>query len=77
MASNAEIEERWINAWSDLFELTRGRRDVPCQLPDYSVVTIEACQAWLQEKAYEGQLLEVNEGWVDGRQGVVARLLGQ
>jgi hypothetical protein len=77
MASNTELEERWINAWNDLFELTRGRREVPCQLPDDSVVTIETCQAWLQEKAYEGHLIEVADGWVQGKRGVVARILVQ
>ena len=75
MVSNADIEQRWIDAWNDLLDLVRGRGNVPCQLPDGSVVTVDGCKAWLQERAYEGQRVGVKSGWVEGRQAVIAEIL--
>jgi hypothetical protein len=74
MGSNADTEQRWIDVWNDLLDLVRGRGDMPCQLPDGSVVTVEGCKAWLQEQAYEGHLIGVKSGWVEGRQAVIAEM---
>jgi hypothetical protein len=72
MASNAEIETRWIDAWSDLYEIVRDRAwCTSCLLPDGSVVDFEQCKGWLQDSAYEGYHVEVKQGWVNGRPGVV------
>lgn len=72
MASNSELEERWIAAWNDLADLVGVRWDVPCVLPDGAVVSVEDCKGWLQRSAYEGWKIEVKEGWVLGKRGVVA-----
>lgn len=72
MATNAEIEMRWVNAWNDLFDLAQDRPNIKCQLPDYSVVDVEACKAWLQEMVYAGHLVQVDGGWIEGRPGILA-----
>jgi hypothetical protein len=71
MTTNTELEERWIGAWNDLFEVVGERWKVSCLLPDGFVVDIETCQGWLQDSAYEGYCLKVEEGWVKGERGVV------
>jgi hypothetical protein len=71
MATNAEIEMRWIDAWSDVYDIVGKRWDVKCQLPDFSIVDVQSCLAWLQDSAYEGYLLTVTEGWIEGRRGVI------
>ncbi|MBE9014529.1 hypothetical protein IQ250_30515 [Pseudanabaenaceae cyanobacterium LEGE 13415] len=72
MATNAEIEERWIEAWNDLFDIVEERWRVSCLLPDGSIVDTETCKGWLQESAYQGYCLKVEEGWVNGERGIVA-----
>ena len=71
MTTNTEIEERWISAWNDLFDIARERRQVNCLLPDGSVVDIDTCQGWLQESAYQDYCLKVEAGWVKGEGGIV------
>lgn len=71
MTTNTEIEERWIDAWNDLFDIVGERWQVNCLLPDGSVVDIDICQGWLQDSAYEDYCLKVEEGWVEGKHGVV------
>jgi hypothetical protein len=74
MASNSDIEMRWIDAWNDLFDLVRveERWHVNCLLPDGAVVDFERCQEWLQESACQGYYLNVEAGWVNGKRGVIA-----
>jgi hypothetical protein len=70
MATNTEIEECWIDAWNELYDIIGEKQQVNCLLPDGSVVDLEACQGWLQESAYQGYRLKVETGWVLGRYGV-------
>ena len=51
---NSETEMRWVDAWNELYDIVRDRYDVPCELPDWSVVDVEACRGWLQESTYAG-----------------------
>ena len=71
MASNADIEMRWVDAWSDLYEIIGDRGDIPCQLPDWSVVDSEECRGYLQDSVYEGYLVRVEAGWVGHRRGAI------
>jgi len=71
MASNADMEMRWVEAWNDLLKIVGDTRDMPCQLPDWSVIDVEACKGWLQDSVYEGYLVKVEAGWIGHRQGVV------
>jgi hypothetical protein len=71
MSTNIQLEERWIEAWNALFDIVRERWQVNCLLPDGSVVDIETCKGWLQESAYQGYCLKVEEGWINGKRGVV------
>jgi hypothetical protein len=72
MANNAEIEMRWVSAWDELFALIQDRTDIKCQLPDFSVVNVEQCRAWLQEMVYAGYFVRVEKGWIQGRPGIIA-----
>ncbi len=69
--SNLEMEMCWIDAWSDLLELVGTRRNVKCLLPNGRIVSTAACQGWLQESAYKGYQLQVVEGWVRGKRGII------
>jgi hypothetical protein len=71
MTTNIKLEERWIEAWNDLFDLVGERWQVSCLLPDGSVVDTETCKGWLQESAYQDYYLKVEEGWVRGKLGIV------
>jgi len=62
---------RWVNAWTQLLEIVGKRRNVRCQLPDYSVIDVEDCKGWLQDSVYAGYQVEVAEGWVGHQRGVV------
>ncbi len=73
MASNSELEMRWVDAWNDLYDILGLRHDAPCQLPDGSVVDVQQCLAWLQDSAYEGYFIRVESGWVGHLRGVLAR----
>ncbi len=71
LSSNSEIEERWIEAWKDLFDIVGKRWQVSRLLPDVSIVDIETCQGWLQESAYQCYSLKVEAVWVKGERGIV------
>ena len=69
---NSETEMRWVDAWNELYDIVRDRYDVPCELPDWSVVDVEACRGWLQESTYAGYHVRVEASWVGHRRGAVA-----
>jgi hypothetical protein len=71
MSTNTEREMRWIKAWNDLFYIIGTRKKVDCLLPDGSIVDIETCQGWLQNAAYDGYRLKIEEGWIKGKLGVL------
>ncbi len=73
MASNADIEMRWVDAWNDVDDIIRDRCDVPCMLPDWSIVGLEECLGWLQDSVYQGYEVRVEAVWVGHRRGVIAR----
>ena len=54
MTTNADIEMRWVEAWNEAYEIAGQQRDIPCQLPDWTVVTLDDCLAWLQNSVYAG-----------------------
>ena len=77
MASNDEIEMRWIDAWSDLHEMAqhqqdlRDHRDMPCLLPEGEVISFDEGLGWLQDSVYAGHLVRVEAGWVGHRRGAI------
>jgi hypothetical protein len=44
---------------------------IPCQLPDWSVVTLDDCLTWLQDSVYLGYRVRVEAGWVGHRRGII------
>ncbi|MEZ6056227.1 MAG: hypothetical protein R3C01_05940 [Planctomycetaceae bacterium] len=71
MTTNPELEMRWIKAWSELHDIIGERRSVACLLPNWTVVEVEECKAWLQDSVYAGYLVEVKADWVGHVKGVV------
>lgn len=71
MSGNADIEQRWIDAWSDLIELAADDARMRCLLPDGEVVDVEAGKAWLQATVYAGAHVTVGRGWASGRRVAV------
>ena len=71
--SNAEIEMVWVDAWSVLCDLVGDRHDVPCVLPDSTVVTVDRCKGWLQDSAYAGYSVTLTEIYHEGRKAVAAK----
>jgi hypothetical protein len=72
MTGHADIEMRWVQAWSDLYEITGPSADMRCILPDGQLVDVEVCKGWLQDSAYQGWLVKVEEGQQDGQRIVIA-----
>lgn len=72
MASNADIEMRWVQAWSDLYEIIGPSHEVRCLLPDGQLVDVESCKGWLQDRVYQGWLVRLEEGERGGERIVVA-----
>lgn len=71
MATNSQLEMRWVDAWNDLFDIVKGRKGINCLLPDGMIVDVEECQSWLQESAYQGYFVRVKAGLVEGKPGVI------
>lgn len=68
-------EMKWVDAWNDVYEIAGDRWDVQCLMPDGQVVDAETCCGWLQEQVYAGRSVNVEAGWVLGKQGIVASSL--
>jgi hypothetical protein len=74
MASNTDIEMRWIEAWNQAHEIAGDhKQDIPCELPDGTAVGFQDCLGWLQDSVYGGCFVHVAAGWVRGRRGIVVR----
>lgn len=72
--ANHEIEQRWVEAWNDIYDVVEtldDQDDVNCLLPDGAIVNIDTCQEWLQNAAYQGYCLNVEAGLVGGKIGVI------
>ena len=72
VASNKDIEMRWVDAWNEVYDIIGPSRVCPCQLPDWSVVSVDECLGWLQDSVYKGYPVTVEAGWVGHRRGVLA-----
>lgn len=71
MTTNTELEECWINAWNELYDIVGEKWQVDCLLPDGSIVDIETYKGYLQKLAYQDYVLKLEESWVRGRHGVI------
>ncbi len=74
--SNADTEERWVEAWDELLSLSRKRHDFRCMLPDGSVVDVETCLGWIQDSVYAGYFVSVRSCWLSGRPGALVSRSG-
>ncbi len=71
MTANADTEMRWVAAWNEVYAIAGEQRDIPCQLPDWTVVALDDCLAWLQNSVYAGYRVQVAAGWVGHRRGII------
>lgn len=71
MSSNADIEMRWVEAWNEVYAIAGQQHDIPCQLPDWTVVSLDDCLGWLQGSVYAGYSVRVEAGWVGHRRGII------
>ena len=75
MSSNSEIEMRWVGAWNDIYDLANelniDRSLVKCQLPNWSVVSLEVCLGWIQESVYSGFSITSKIGWIGHNKGLL------
>jgi hypothetical protein len=82
--TNAEVEERWIEACNQVYDIARAqaasdsdadraraRDELNCLLPDGTVTNLETCCGWLQDSAYQGFELKVERGQVYGEPGAI------
>jgi hypothetical protein len=60
--ATADLEARWVDARNDLYANVSDRPDGACQLPDWSLLDIEACKACLQESVVDGYHVSVEAG---------------
>jgi hypothetical protein len=67
MATNAEIEMRWIDAWNDLYDITGNSPIFPCMLDDYTVIDVDTLKGWLQDSVYDGWLIKVEAKMIHGK----------
>lgn len=72
MESNADIEMRWVEAWSELYDIIHDSPNIGCKLPDGQFVDVEACKGWRQSSVYEGWCVKVEEQQENGKRVVVA-----
>ncbi len=64
------MEEAWINAWNDLYTLSRGRWDIIYITPDFTELSEEDAKGWLQSSAYQGFCVGVADVWHRGRKAI-------
>ncbi len=72
MAIEDDVEQRWVSAWNDVYEIAAEQWNMQCQLPDGQVVDAETCRSWLQRSVYQDWLVKVEPGWVQGKPGIIA-----
>ena len=68
--TNLDREEAWIAAWDRLYQLTRGRGGLLFVLPDWKEVSQEELKGWIQDQAYEGHRVCLEEAWLRGRPAI-------
>ena len=68
--SNADIEMIWVDAWNDMYNMIGSRKNVIFLQPDFSEVSLDDCQGWLQDSAYDGYKLGMKEVWYKGKKAI-------
>jgi hypothetical protein len=70
--TNQDIEEAWIAAWDRLYQLIGGREGLLFALPDWREVSREELEGWIQDQAYDGYRVCLEQVWLRGRPAVRA-----
>ena len=67
MTRGADIEERWIRLWGEMFDaLERDPRLIIVD-EDYRPISFEDCQGLVQAAVYEGHQPRLETTWFQGR----------
>jgi hypothetical protein len=72
MTRNAQQEEEWINAWSDLYEFLKVHPQPFFLLPHWTETDLEGFKGWLQDSAYTGWKVALKLVWYKGGQSIQA-----
>jgi hypothetical protein len=76
MTSNADIEMRWVEGWNEVYAIAQQQRDIPCQLPDWTVVTLDNWRLPVNFTIHRDGVL-VNDGWKEKKPAWTAERLEQ
>ncbi len=63
-------EQKWIDAWSELYDLIQDNNEIKLLLPDWSVVSLDDMQGWLQESAYQNKTFRFEWTWYKGQKAL-------
>ncbi|MGH1428617.1 MAG: hypothetical protein ACRBEE_11810 [Arenicella sp.] len=64
--SNTEQEMVWINAWNDLAALIQQYPDAFILTPDFTEVSKEEAESWIQRSAYESNTISFRADYFKG-----------
>lgn len=63
-------EQKWIDAWNELYDLIQDNNEIKLLLPDWSVVSLDDMQGWLQESAYQNETFRFEWIWYKGQKAL-------
>lgn len=75
--TNQDREEAWIAAWDRLYQLIGDRWGLLFVLPDWREVSREELKGWIQDQAYEGHRVRLEEVWLRGKPAIRGLLGGR
>jgi hypothetical protein len=67
---SAKQEQIWIDAWNDLYDLLKDKDNIKLLLPDWSEVSLDEMQGWIQQTAYENKLVRFDRVWYKGQKAL-------
>jgi hypothetical protein len=68
MTRGADIEERWINLWSAMFDALDRDPHLVIVGEDWRPISFEDCQGLVQDAVYDGHQPRFETTWFQGRQ---------
>lgn len=73
---NYKIEQKWIDYWSNLYELIDTLKNPKILDENYQVITVEEAQALIQGTVYDGYSIEFKIEFYKGERAIVITLNG-
>jgi hypothetical protein len=76
VAGGADIEERWISLWSELFDARDRNPQLVIVDEHWRQISFEQCQGMVQDSVYDGRQPRFETTWFEGRRALQV-FLGQ